>query len=135
MLSQLMKILKPIGTLRGRTPSAVIAPGWLFYFRERAMEHLQYFGTPCILPEAKLAGDCAFCGDEMYEYQVKVCPICNKQVHQDCMVKCEHCGQVGCKSCMLEAINYIGVWFCDTSGSGEYGKSVCYGSWLNDKNN
>jgi hypothetical protein len=63
---------------------------------------LEHFGTPCILPEPDIVGDCAACGGDMYDYEVVICDTGCGQIHSGCSKKCAGCTHEGCTACMIE---------------------------------
>ena len=53
---------------------------------------------------------CESCGDEFeMPEQISNCPVCDKKVCNDCIVRCEYCAHKGCKKCMDTCFD---EWFC-----------------------
>jgi len=79
---------------------------------------------------------CEVCGSEIeYDYNERECPLCQKIVHKDCLARCEQCGTLGCKGCML-LDDDTGLWFCETTSYDEWKKglvvSECRGKYYAD---
>ena len=95
-------------------------------------EHLQHFGTPCILPESIEVGDCAACGGVMYDYESVPCPNCGELIHRECIKKCAQCRFLGCSNCLVK---YDGEYFCDTTGPDGINQSDCKDEYIKEVEN
>lgn len=61
----------------------------------------EHFGTPYILPEPDIVGNCNACSGEIYLYELTQCHSCDKDIHMSCAVVCP-CSESGCKGCYVK---------------------------------
>ena len=62
--------------------------------------------------EPVLVGNCGACGEELYEHEADVCRLCDKDIHDECVVVCAQCGDYGCKGCKVFGITSC-EYFCN----------------------
>jgi len=66
--------------------------------------------TPTIPDEV---GHCAGCGAMMYDYEALKCPMCDRTVHQGCLMECDACREKCCKHDLKERDGYFVCEVCD----------------------
>ena len=62
---------------------------------------VEHFGGLYDLPESEIIGLCVICKQDIYDYEVMSCNICDNILHTECLEHCVVCGYIACPNCMM----------------------------------